>query len=233
MRGEEINQLTSGTESLFSAVFSWTFLEEGIWKVANSDTGETEFLDFTSDEPFDFGVFSMDVIFVKNENWVGDYFFACAKNDGQFDEIFFYSNLYSSDLEQFSFLETQSRNPKFYTGETDPHGWWTYLIWETMANGHWQLYYSKAYFVYGAIDENELSQNIQISPNPAREFIQIKNKTEMDISIKIFDITGKWVYQDSFDQIENKIEVGHWRRGIYFVRISKDESNFTKKIILN
>jgi hypothetical protein len=231
--GEEINQLISGSESLFSALFSWTFYDDGVWKVANSNGLDTELLDFTADEPFDFGVYSMDLAIVKSDKWWGDSFFACAKNDGQFDEIFLSSSFYNLGLNQFSNLETQSRNPKFYVGETDLNGWWTYLIWEALVDGHWQLYYSKAYFVIGTIEENELRKNIHITPNPATNYIHIQNEKEADLTIEIFDLTGKRVYQGVVNEMEIEIKTIGWNGGIYFVKISDEDSTLTRKLILN
>lgn len=231
--GENVHQLLSGGEFWVSHVLSWTFYEDGVWKVANSDGWDLEYLDYTADAPFDFGVYTMDVVFGKDAKWTGDYVFACAKNDGQFDEIFLYSNLNNLGLDQFSYLETQSRNPKFYMGEIDQNGWWTYLIWEALVDGHWQLYYSKAYFLIGAIEENLLSKDIRVFHGAAAEYLQIQNKTLMDFSVEIFDLSGKRIYQGHFDEQENRVAITGWNRGVYFVRISGEGTYFTKKVILN
>ncbi len=231
--GENVHQLLSGGEFWVSHVLSWTFYEDGVWKVANSDGWDLEYLDYTADAPFDFGVYTMDVVFGKDAKWTGDYVFACAKNDGQFDEIFLYSNLDNLGLDQFSYLETQSRNPKFYMGEIDQNGWWAYLIWEALADGHWQLYYSKAYFLIGAIEENELSHNLQISPNPAQDNIQVKNTTGKDLHIMLYDALGKLVYAGAHKSHTISIDIQDYHRGLYLVEIGVDKHSFTQKILLN
>jgi hypothetical protein len=74
---------------------------------------------------------------------------------------------------------------------------------------------------------------VSFSPNPATDFIHIQNEKGTDLTIEIFDMTGKRIYQNSFNEMENEIKTAGWNRGVYFVRISDKNSNFTRKLIVN
>ena len=71
--------------------------------------------------------------------------------------------------------------------------------------------------------------NISIYPNPTSNFIEIT--AENICSIKIIDISGKIIY--SFETTDNSttIDLSKFEKGIYFVKISTDNSTYSKKII--
>lgn len=228
---DTIQKLMTSSTAMFSSVISWTFKENDLWYVANSNTWDTEIMDFTAETPFDFGVYTFDII-TEQTDWWGEYYLTCVKNDGQNNEIFLYCEWSGFELEQLSYLGLESRNPKFYTGEENMQGWWTYIVWEAFADGNWQLYYSKAFFVWGSIDENQLSQDIQISPNPASDFIQIQNSKEINLSVQIFDISGKMIYNENHNAKAISIDLRKFLAGMYFIQFGNGNENFTQKVIL-
>ncbi len=81
---------------------------------------------------------------------------------------------------------------------------------------------------------NEIvSQNIIISPNPAKELLLIKSSGAVIESIEILDITSKTVVSYA-NQNANEINVslGSLAKGIYFVKVSSNEHTEFKKLII-
>ncbi len=78
--------------------------------------------------------------------------------------------------------------------------------------------------------ENEQFNNVEIYPNPAKDFITIKNIAETDI--KIYDICGKLVIYNYLDQTNQKIDVSSLKTGIYFVTLKQDNRLIYKKIVI-
>lgn len=72
--------------------------------------------------------------------------------------------------------------------------------------------------------------NINMYPNPTSGIINIKSDDYLSISI--FDITGKQIYQSKTALIDHKINLSNHSKGFYFVKIQKNNKVLTEKIIL-
>lgn len=75
--------------------------------------------------------------------------------------------------------------------------------------------------------ENNISQ-IQISPNPAAEQIQINNLNNSDSQISIFNSAGKEIYSHSLKSGINTIDISNLTPGFYFV---KEQNGAVSKIV--
>jgi hypothetical protein len=187
-------------------------------------------LQLNSTKAFDFDVFST---FIGVDGDLQIYHLAYVKDTLDAQEIFINHDYFPQSFSRLSFLETTSRNPQFFLGESEyNYGSWCYMIFEAYVDGFWQLYYSRAPFTWGGIGENPQIDGVSISPNPATDFIRIQNEKSSALTIEIFDMTGNRVYQFSNNQIENQINCSGWRRGIYFVQVTGEAKSFTRKIIL-
>ena len=62
-----------------------------------------------------------------------------------------------------------------------------------------------------------LNNKLNIYPNPAKESVLIKNKTEQRMYIEILDITGK-ICKTSTIIHENRIDISNLKPGIYFLK---------------
>lgn len=83
-------------------------------------------------------------------------------------------------------------------------------------------------------------EKIEIFPNPASNFLNIKFNEILDkndIQIKIMDLTGKIVLKENIKTKSSKeivnISLDSLINGIYFISIYYDERLVNKKIILN
>ncbi len=72
-------------------------------------------------------------------------------------------------------------------------------------------------------------ENIQISPNPFSDFIEISNVKEGS-NILIKDISGKTIYnKTSYDG--QPVSTKHFLPGVYFIIIKQNDSYITKKVV--
>lgn len=67
-----------------------------------------------------------------------------------------------------------------------------------------------------------------IAPNPTKSNVQIKSNSKID-TITVFDSLGKIILIQT--QNNNEINVEHFSKGIYFVKVSSDNKTFYNKLI--
>ena len=92
-------------------------------------------------------------------------------------------------------------------------------------------------FTTTALGNEEFLQNqFSIYPNPSKGSFTIEFK-EMtnNFSVEIFDITGKTIYENNYDQSANLVQVinlEYTASGVYFVNVKSDKGIVTKKLIV-
>ena len=79
--------------------------------------------------------------------------------------------------------------------------------------------------------EKITDHKFDLYPNPASDFVSIQyNSGDF---IKVFDISGKSVFEDSLDQSGFlELTTADWKAGIYLVNISSELGQVTKKLII-
>jgi hypothetical protein len=85
-------------------------------------------------------------------------------------------------------------------------------------------------------NETFLENQFSLYPNPNKgsftiEFKELANS----FSVEVFDITGKTIYENNYEQSSNLIQVinlDNPSSGIYFVNIKSDNGMVTKKLII-
>lgn len=104
----------------------------------------------------------------------------------------------------------------------------------TNRNGQWYVSdFKMAENSTLSVDENLFGTTMSIYPNPASDFINIKNDKNLTIkSISIINVLGQTVYKSGF---KSQIAVRNLNKGIYMVKIDVAEAgqSITKKIIIN
>jgi photosystem II stability/assembly factor-like uncharacterized protein len=88
------------------------------------------------------------------------------------------------------------------------------------------------------IDEQGLSNKLNVYPNPAENtvYIQLKEKLTLALQLTITDLVGKKVLEKEFQPASGiktvPFDVSSLQNGIYILRIADKESTFTKKLII-
>ncbi len=81
------------------------------------------------------------------------------------------------------------------------------------------------------ITENELNTQINVYPNPVINIAYL-NTTITPEKITIIDLTGKELVSETLKSNNETINFENLNSGIYFIRISINNSNYYKKIVL-
>ena len=117
-----------------------------------------------------------------------------------------------------------------------------YAAWGDTRNGYLNIFFAKASVSTGSVGgvtviNQEDEPEISIYPNPAKEqfFITSKNKELKQISLSVFDDSGKLVYSK---RIENNIEptsvdIPKLAEGIYFIQAtSENKLIYNQKLVV-
>ncbi len=84
-----------------------------------------------------------------------------------------------------------------------------------------------------SINNNQLT-NLTVYPNPTEDVLWIQNSTIVnDGIIKIYDLLGREVFQDSFITDKKQINTTSFSKGIYLLKIVSGNSEVVKKVIIN
>ncbi len=234
-RAKNINALRGTNHLMDDMVLAFSYSNDETWHINNYSFWYNYSwfypLDLSNTKNFDFDVFST---FIGVDGDLQIYHLAYVKDTLGVQEIFINQDYFPQSFSRLSYLETTCRNPQFFLGENEyNYGNWCYMIFEAFVDGYWQLYYSRAPFTWGGIGEIQQINGVSISPNPATDFIHIKNEKEANLTIEIFDVVGKRVYRNAFNNMENEINTTDWKRGVYFLKITNEKSHIMEKVILN
>ena len=83
-----------------------------------------------------------------------------------------------------------------------------------------------------SVDEEELSQNLKIFPNPASSNLKIVYNGEKPIkSVKIYDSLGRKVFEIKTNTNEKEIRIDNLEKGVYFLQVNTDQAHISKKLI--
>lgn len=81
-------------------------------------------------------------------------------------------------------------------------------------------------------EENTLT-DISIYPNPASTTIQLSNIDSENTEIRIFDLSGKKVFQQlKGTNTQNSIDVSNLNSGLYVLSITEENKKFSKKLMI-
>jgi hypothetical protein len=82
------------------------------------------------------------------------------------------------------------------------------------------------------INEINKMDEIELYPNPAIDFIQLKNIEDKNAHIQMLNIQGKIIKNVLLSDVsDNIIETGSFAKGVYFVKITTSEKNYSLKFI--
>jgi hypothetical protein len=76
------------------------------------------------------------------------------------------------------------------------------------------------------------NDKIEIYPNPAKDMLYIRQKKSEPYSLQLTDIQGKVILSKQVDKQLEMIDVSHFPKGIYLVRVKQKNNVFDGKIIV-
>ena len=84
------------------------------------------------------------------------------------------------------------------------------------------------------VEESVTETNIEIYPNPASDFIKLSAVSGQLSAVRVYNTLGMLVGTRLATSATNEIEinVSEYNPGIYFINISNEEYNVTKKIVV-
>ena len=106
---------------------------------------------------------------------------------------------------------------------------------ELLLSTFWNINNNCFRFYGNGICENKIADILIVYPNPATDFIKIKNIEELNLSnyeIEIFDIMGRRQKAESRRQKtedEMEIDISHLKAGYYFIKIVDSQININMK----
>jgi hypothetical protein len=79
-------------------------------------------------------------------------------------------------------------------------------------------------YVLSSIDEFNAAQDLNISPNPATDFFDIKyqNTNKAEATIIVSNLMGQQVFSQMLNEGHQKINASNWSTGIYFYQILQE-----------
>ena len=80
---------------------------------------------------------------------------------------------------------------------------------------------------------SEIKTEIKVYPNPTTEFLNIDFKNEGSYTISIYDLNGKQLFNRISTAQNFKLNVAHFSKGIYILKISNSSKNTAHKLIIN
>lgn len=88
------------------------------------------------------------------------------------------------------------------------------------------------------VDDQILNNDVSIYPNPNKGEFNIKLTSVLNkpITVKVYDIRGRVIFQNAFVQtpeFNETIKLNQVQSGVYLLGISSGESSITRKIIIN
>lgn len=83
-------------------------------------------------------------------------------------------------------------------------------------------------------NEHLLAQSVRIYPNPANEHVTITfdQKMQGNAQLTIYDMLGKVKYTTEPKSADTVIDTSEWARGVYFVRLSLNNIQVTRKVVV-
>jgi hypothetical protein len=230
---------------------TWTSPVDSGWQmfVGNTyyDYPDIYSADLEMNEPFDPGICGVIITTEPARQQIGELYMASPYPDGNNYEIFMNDYPYDFGFWNFTNSYTDNRNPDFFLGEDipwDPGCFYVYLIWESMRNGHWQIFDSKVIMCIGGLDELTGDQSfIRTFPNPFSDMVDIAYTLHDadNVKIEISDLFGRslaCLFTGNQSKGDQQIEWnGHdedgneLAPGIYLIRLTNETGTYFARII--
>ncbi len=83
-----------------------------------------------------------------------------------------------------------------------------------------------------AVDETAVVK-FDVFPNPSHGIFNITNHQTDAYDIKVYDISGKMVFESCMDENQKQIDLTGLQKGMYILHLSNDKHQFRKEVIIH
>ncbi|MFM6935960.1 MAG: T9SS type A sorting domain-containing protein [Flavobacteriales bacterium] len=80
--------------------------------------------------------------------------------------------------------------------------------------------------------ENLNGNDLEISPNPAKDFMHIDQSNPTEIHVTIFDISGQKLGTFKLSETNNVIDVSAFHSGLYWLKLERSGTTYMKKCVI-
>ncbi|MBE0648472.1 MAG: T9SS type A sorting domain-containing protein [Bacteroidales bacterium] len=160
-----------------------------------------------------------------NANGNFDFMLGRLLNNGFFDTSFGINGLVltdiSDDMDMLNGIALNADQSRIYGGGRAYH----------FSNNYGTIACYYTGLGVGISDSDVSQQEISIYPNPAQDLIHISTSLEGNYLIDVLSPEGKLIIQESQAGKDLHINIQHLEKGIYFLKLSRDNLHHTSKII--
>ncbi len=82
-----------------------------------------------------------------------------------------------------------------------------------------------------AVENVDATSLFEFYPNPASEFFVLKNLEKENVQVSIFDMTGRLVYDNMLTNDQTEINIQHFSKGTYMVKI-QTTTKFASQLLI-
>ena len=75
-------------------------------------------------------------------------------------------------------------------------------------------------------------QSFTVYPNPAKDIVRLSTDNSQWTTVRIYNVLGMMIEEIEINSNEIEINVSDYKTGIYFINVSNEELNVTKKIVV-
>jgi len=81
------------------------------------------------------------------------------------------------------------------------------------------------------LSTSDLSQSIELYPNPVSNEMHINVSDDVILSIEVFTTSGQSIYSKIFNESKTTVSTSNWESGVYFVNVTTSKGNATLKVV--
>lgn len=85
--------------------------------------------------------------------------------------------------------------------------------------------------VVTGINEETNALSVSVFPNPANDWIKVHSGYAGNAQVSITDVTGRVVAGQMIDGMNNRVEVRHLNKGMYFLNVSADGKTSSSRFL--
>ena len=89
-----------------------------------------------------------------------------------------------------------------------------------------KMFFTKTTGLSSLVSDNKL---LEVYPNPAIDFIRLKNIQDGNYLVNIYSITGSKIKSQMITSNETEINISNLSKGLYILKVNNQVSKFTKQ----